>query len=1158
MLIPVWDLGAAEVYAASLSLGINGLVATYDGGDWTASGTTINGSATGKAAGTCSGASSVIAKLTLENNRGEAAKLSFNYSRPIIGSGGHVLINGTAVTSAGSFDIELANNESVIIEILSGKEGAITSSVELTDIQFVIHKEVTTIFEPAEAGGAYSVDGNNINTRFESTRLSTEAYSLSAIPEEGYKFFGWKSSSNGIISNNANYSCMFETSQTITAVFLKNTDPVFQVGSEWFTDLNEANNYATSQNISKIVLISDGVLSAGKYSVSNGNTLLIPYENSYSVNTIEPAIEASKAPSAPTVYKKLMLASGAELTIDGDLCVNARVNSYNNNYTGVTTGKFGQVHMYSGSNITVNNNANLYCWGYITGAGSIIAESGSNVYEPFQICDIRGGTATSSMNGNKQKVLPFSQYYVQNIEVPLTIKYGATEQAVGFVTIQGSTAKPKAKFIGSSGALFSLSPGGSFTKAYDPKQDRVTYDVEGNSSVNGVSLSAYITINTSDYVLPIMENTTINIHSGTTIVNQDLCMIPGSVINVDAGATVKTTSGKNVYIYDRDQWKDGKYLYPNKDFVLTYYQPSRDNADKFSDADLVDAKINVNGTVDLEGKMYTTDSGADITSSEETGRFLFSSSPTETGTTYQAVQTGTSIEYIPIPVTSPQLHNKITEPEYTQTAGTAAGGYYSFCAIHGKWELGDPHEATFKLKKWQWTEDFSKAEATFECEQDGHIVIKDAAVTSNVISAPTCTDNGTTEYTATVTMEGETYTDVQTAKSEPIGHSYGEPTYKWSEDNKTVTATMVCANDANHVVTEEAETTYTVTKEAGCETKGVGTYTVSFENEAFETQTKTVEIAATGHSYGAPTYEWSEDNKTVTATMVCDNDATHVVTEETETTYKVTIEPTSESAGEGTYTAAFENSGFETQTRKVEIPRCDPSSTPDTDHNKINDNTIDTGTSAALVEGAIKSMKSDKDLKGSKFSRLKLKSSKQSKTSITIKWNKVKKAERYVIYANKCGKKNKPKKLATVKGKNSWILKRAAGKKLKKGTYYKMLVVALDENGRVISTSKLIHVATRGGKVGNHKSILIKKPAISKGKSLKLKKGRRFKIRAIAVPQSRKLKVKKHVGIRYETTNKKIATISNKGVIKAKAKGTCCVYVYAQNGIYKKIKIKVR
>ncbi len=53
-------------------------------------------------------------------------------------------------------------------------------------------------------------------------------------------------------------------------------------------------------------------------------------------------------------------------------------------------------------------------------------------------------------------------------------------------------------------------------------------------------------------------------------------------------------------------------------------------------------------------------------------------------------------------------------------------------------------------------------------------------------------------------------------------------------------------------------------------------------------------------------------------------------------------------------------------------------------------------------------------------------------------------------------------------------------------------------------------------------------------------------------------KVSVHRKIRYECSDTKIAGVTSKGVIKAKKKGTCYVYVYAQNGVYKKIKVTVK
>ena len=154
----------------------------------------------------------------------------------------------------------------------------------------------------------------------------------------------------------------------------------------------------------------------------------------------------------------------------------------------------------------------------------------------------------------------------------------------------------------------------------------------------------------------------------------------------------------------------------------------------------------------------------------------------------------------------------------------------------------------------------------------------------------------------------------------------------------------------------------------------------------------------------------------------------------------------------------------------------------------------------------------------------------------------------YVVYGNKCGTKNRYKKIKKVTALNY------TQKKLKKGTYYKFIIVALDENNNVISISKMVHAATPGGKVGNHKAVTTK----AKKNKVTIKKGKAFKLRARAVPKSKKLKVKIHRGTAYESTDTKVATVSKKGVIKAKAKGTCYVYAYVQSGICKRIKVTVR
>ena len=217
------------------------------------------------------------------------------------------------------------------------------------------------------------------------------------------------------------------------------------------------------------------------------------------------------------------------------------------------------------------------------------------------------------------------------------------------------------------------------------------------------------------------------------------------------------------------------------------------------------------------------------------------------------------------------------------------------------------------------------------------------------------------------------------------------------------------------------------------------------------------------------------------------------------------------------------------------------------------------GASEATVDKAITKYGKEKDPKGTKFGLLKAKLSKTTNKSITLKWSKVKGAKKYVIYANACSLK-KPVKLVKHKTINvkkktkcKWVCKQINKKKLKKGTYYKFVVVALDKKGNVISTSKIVHAATKGGKAGNDKAV-----KTNAKKKITIKKGKKFKLKAKAVPQNKKKKLYRHRGIAYESSNPKVATVSSKGVIKGKKKGTCYVYAYAQNGVFKKIKVTVK
>ena len=112
------------------------------------------------------------------------------------------------------------------------------------------------------------------------------------------------------------------------------------------------------------------------------------------------------------------------------------------------------------------------------------------------------------------------------------------------------------------------------------------------------------------------------------------------------------------------------------------------------------------------------------------------------------------------------------------------------------------------------------------------------------VVAPNCTEQGYTLHTCTGC--GDSYKDTYVSA---LGHSYGEPSWAWSEDYTNATATFTCTNDSEHVNTLTATVTDEVTTPATCTTDGEKDYTatVTFNNQTY-TDVKTVTVEKTGHS----------------------------------------------------------------------------------------------------------------------------------------------------------------------------------------------------------------------------------------------------------------------------------------------------------------------
>ena len=342
---------------------------------------------------------------------------------------------------------------------------------------------------------------------------------------------------------------------------------------------------------------------------------------------------------------------------------------------------------------------------------------------------------------------------------------------------------------------------------------------------------------------------------------------------------------------------------------------------KTTDATCTKAGKTVNtATVEFEGKTYTDSKKVEIPAIGHkygTPVFTWSDDYSTAEATFTCENDKTHVETADAKVTSEtvaaicEAPGKIT---YTATVEFDGKTYIDsketeIKAIGHKY--GEP--------VFTWSKDYSTADATFTCANDKtHVKKVDAKITSETVDA-TCTTEGRVTYTASVIVEGKTYTDSKVVNGVALGHKYGEPEFTWSKDYSTAEATFTCENDKTHVETVKAAVT-SKTTDATCTKAGktVNTATVEFEGKTY-TDSKETEIKAIGHKYGTPVFTWSDDYSTAKATFTCENDNAHVLIKECVVTAKL-VEATCTKAGKTVYTATVEFEGkIYTDSKETEI-----------------------------------------------------------------------------------------------------------------------------------------------------------------------------------------------------------------------------------------------
>ena len=180
--------------------------------------------------------------------------------------------------------------------------------------------------------------------------------------------------------------------------------------------------------------------------------------------------------------------------------------------------------------------------------------------------------------------------------------------------------------------------------------------------------------------------------------------------------------------------------------------------------------------------------------------------------------------------------------------------------------------------------------------------------------------------------------------------------------------------------------------------------------------------------------------------------------------------------------------------------------------------------------------------------------------NIVLQWGKVKNATHYEIYVAVKGKKyGKPISTIKASSKRKLSIKTLKGKAINPNKIYKFKVRAyriVKGKKKYLATSKTMYVVN-----GYNKKYTNVSKIVTKKSSYKLKKGKKAAIKVTVMKQDKKKKLlPKSYGARisYSSSDKKVATVTSKGKIEAKGKGTCIIYIRSLNGLVKKIKITVQ
>ena len=249
---------------------------------------------------------------------------------------------------------------------------------------------------------------------------------------------------------------------------------------------------------------------------------------------------------AAACYRKLTIAEGAVLTVDGTVLVNAVTGRpAAGHYDQDVTGGYGEITL-EGS-LVVRSGGTLDVCGYLNGDGGVTANAGASVYDLYVVRNWRGGSQASVCYD--KHVYPMNEYDCHNITAPLTICSGATYS--GTVKMYAANAYRYTRFpqVDNENGLIRLTGDeGYAVKTFE--NGREVYTIYGGADFARSTLEIVgMLLTTGNFVYPIDGDISLRLHDGTYTFVDRYKFLTGAEVTAE-NANVVIPEGNLVVFYD--------------------------------------------------------------------------------------------------------------------------------------------------------------------------------------------------------------------------------------------------------------------------------------------------------------------------------------------------------------------------------------------------------------------------------------------------------------------------------------------------------------------------------------------------------------------------------------------------------------------------------